>query len=260
MVKNMMTVLIADDEDLARYTIKLLISRNYPGLDVIAEAADGDEAVRLAKDYKPDLAVLDIRMPVLDGLETARKIRNNNPETAILILTAYEDFSSAQQAVNAGVNGYLLKPVTPEAFADRLESIRKWREGLKTESSSIPEEVSGEDQTVSWRLKRAMEHIQDHLSKDLPMNEVADTAGISSQHLSRLFRDEMNTSFIKVITEKRMDRARKLLVETTLGVAEIAKRCGYRNANYFAKVFRKNWSISPRDYRNSINLNPSPIE
>ncbi len=256
MVNSRLSVLIADDEDLARYTIKILISRNHPDLDVVAEAVNGDEAVRLVNEHNPDLAILDIRMPVLNGLDAARNIRKNNPETAILILTAYEDFSSAQQAVNAGVNGYLLKPVTPEDFAIRLESIRKWRNGPAVLDDTEPDKKK----KLTWRLERATTYIRAHLSEDLPLDTVAKNAGISPQHLSRLFRNELNTNFVKHITERRMDKACKLLNKTTLGIAEIAERCGYRDANYFAKVFRRNRRLSPGNYRNSIEIKLPPTE
>jgi YesN/AraC family two-component response regulator len=251
-----MTVLIADDEDLARYAIKTLISRNYSDLDIIAEAADGEEAVRLADQNRPDLAILDIRMPVLDGLEAARLIRRNHPETAVLILSAYEDFSFAQQAVNAGVNGYLLKPVSPEDFASRLTAVRDWLSRISGSPEGAPagDEDEESEQEISWRLERALSYIRNHIGEDLPLDTVADAAGISAQHLSRLFRDELNSNFVKFVTESRMDLACRLLDETTLGVAEIGGKCGFRDANYFAKVFRKSRSLSPLDYRNGVGL------
>lgn len=244
-------VLIADDEDLARYAIKTLISRNHEELEIVAEAADGEEAIRLAEEYRPQLVILDIRMPVLDGLESARVIRRNHPDTAILILSAYEDFSFAQQAVNAGVNGYLLKPVSPEDFASRLSAVKEWLGRIPRATAEAPVQNQGSNQDLSWRLGRAMKHIEEHISEDLPLDSVADAAGISPQHLSRLIRDELSTNFVKIITERRIEIACGLLESTTLGVAEIAEKCGYKDANYFAKVFKRSKGSSPLDFRNT---------
>ena len=83
----------------------------------------------------------------------------------------------------------------------------------------------------------------------MSMDQVSGHVGISPQHLSRLFREEMETSFTRYLTENRIDRACRLLEETPLGIAEIADRCGYADANYFAKVFRKYRGVSPGDYR-----------
>jgi two-component system response regulator YesN len=254
-----LTILIADDEELARYSLKTLISRHYEQLDVIAEAADGEEAVRLADQYEPDLAILDIRMPVMDGLEASRRIRSAHPDMDIIILTAYEDFSFAQQAVNIGINGYLLKPVSQSDFSAQMDSVNHRQNRLmkKDDGPEISEPLSaGEFQhaAVSWRLGRALEFIRNHMTNDLPLNTVAEAAGISAQHLSRLFRDELDTKFVKFVTERRMDMACRLLDTTTLGVAEVALQCGYRDANYFAKVFRKSRGLSPGDYRNGLGL------
>lgn len=257
MVSPGLKVLIADDEDLARYAIKTLISRNHEELEIVAEAADGEEAIRLAGEYRPQLVILDIRMPVLDGLESARVIRRNHPDTAILILSAYEDFSFAQQAVNTGVIGYLLKPVSPEDFASRLTAVKEWLATVPRASAEMSVRQEGSNPELSWRLERALNYIKDHLTEDLPLDSVADAAGISPQHLSRLIRDELSTNFVKIITEWRMDIACGLLENTTLGVAEIAEKCGYRDANYFAKVFRRCKGTSPLDFRrNKTFKNP----
>ena len=256
-----MTILIADDEELARYSLKTLISRHHEQLHVVAEAADGEEAVRLAHQHDPDLAILDIRMPVMDGLEAARRIRSAHPDMAIIILTAYEDFSFAQQAVNLGINGYLLKPVSQSDFSARMESVKSWIDRLEKKDpepqTSEPLSFDAFQHTdVSWRLERALEYIRDHITEDLPINTVAEAAGIGAQHLSRLFREELDTNFVKFVTERRMDMACRLLDSTTLGVAEIADRCGFTDANYFAKVFRKSRGLSPGDYRSGIGLKP----
>ena len=245
-----MTVLIADDEEPARQTIRTLISRNHLDLQVVAEAADGDEAMDLTISHRPDLAILDIRMPGRNGLETARLIRREIPETAILILTAYKDFSMAQRAVNTGLDGYLLKPVSPRDFAERILLIRE----KSNTSASIPK-ADVYTAKVSWRLHRALEFIQFHLAEDLPLEAAAGEAGISGQHLSRLFRDELDTSFVKYVTRLRIEYACLLLNDTTLGVAEIADRCGFSDPNYFAKVFRKNRGINPGAYRDSSGKN-----
>ena len=247
-----MTVLIADDEDLARYTVRTLLSRHHPELSVVAEASDGDEAVALAAEWHPDLAILDIRMPGLDGLEAARRIRERHPEIAVIILTAYEDFSLAQQAVNAGIDGYLLKPVGPEALAERLEAVngKRRRRFPQEELSGREATTDQEDRSgLSWRLARALEFMDAHLGSDMSMDQVSGHVGISPQHLSRLFREEMETSFTKYLTEHRIERACRLLDDTPLGIAEVADRCGYTDANYFAKVFRKYRGVSPGDYR-----------
>lgn len=101
-------VLLADDHDVVREGLKTVL-KNQPGFSVVAEARDGEEAVREAKRVKPDLVVMDVRMPKLNGIEACRDIREMLPETNVLILTSYGDERAVMAAILAGANGFLLK-------------------------------------------------------------------------------------------------------------------------------------------------------
>lgn len=101
-------ILIADDHELVRSGLRSLL-RGTRGFFVIAEAPNGKDAVRLAASHKPDVAILDISMPVLNGVEAARLIKRNNPATKILILTIHESEEYVQRLIQAGADGYVLK-------------------------------------------------------------------------------------------------------------------------------------------------------
>jgi len=114
-----MKVLIAEDETLIRLDLRGILERE--GFTVCAEARDGLEAVDLARSSQPDIALLDVRMPELDGIEAARRIHAERP-IPIVMLTAFRDRSTVQKAIDAGVFGYLTKPfregdVAPALFA-----------------------------------------------------------------------------------------------------------------------------------------------
>ena len=100
-------VLIAEDEPIVRLDLRGLLEAN--GFDVCAEARDGDEAVALAREHEPDAAILDLRMPGLDGIEAARRMYAERP-LPILMLTAYSDRRNVEAAIAAGVFTYLVKP------------------------------------------------------------------------------------------------------------------------------------------------------
>jgi AraC-like DNA-binding protein len=101
----------------------------------------------------------------------------------------------------------------------------------------------------SWRLERTIQFITANLDRDLYIDDVAKSVGIGSQHLSRLFRDEIGSSFTRFVNERRVERARFLLATSSLNVSEIADRVGYRDANYFGKVFRRLVGVTPSEYR-----------
>jgi AmiR/NasT family two-component response regulator len=135
-------ILVAEDETIIRLDLKDLLER--AGFEVCAEARDGEEAVALAAQEKPDLAVLDVKMPRLDGIEAARRIIAERP-IPIVMLTAYGQDDLVARAVEAGVFGYLVKPFRED---DLLPAIRAARarhaelEALREEAESLAEALA----------------------------------------------------------------------------------------------------------------------
>jgi DNA-binding NarL/FixJ family response regulator len=118
-------VLIADDHGIVRSGLRLLLERQ-PNLEVIGEAADGAEAREIAIRERPDLAILDVRMPKLTGLQVTREIKRQAPEVSVLILSMHDDERYLFEALKAGASGYVLKT---QADADLVEAIRAVERG-----------------------------------------------------------------------------------------------------------------------------------
>src|SRR5215475_4136646 len=137
MFDNNLRILIAEDETIIRLDLRRLLERE--GFEVCAEARDGEEAVALARETRPDLALLDVKMPALDGIEAARRIYAERP-IPIVMLTAYADRALVSRAVEAGVFGYLVKPfretdllpaiATATARHDELRALREEADSL----------------------------------------------------------------------------------------------------------------------------------
>jgi DNA-binding NarL/FixJ family response regulator len=120
-----MRVLIADDHGIVRSGLRLLLERQ-PDIEVIAEASDGAEARDIAVRERPDLAILDVKMPKLTGLQATREIRAQSPETAVLILSMHDDERYVAEALEAGAAGYVVKT---QADTDLLAAIRAIERG-----------------------------------------------------------------------------------------------------------------------------------
>jgi DNA-binding NarL/FixJ family response regulator len=120
-VKNI-RILIADDHAFVREGTRRILEQE-PDLEVVAEAGDGEEAVKLSCDLKPDVALLDVAMPRLDGIEATRRIKALCPGVAILVLSAYDDDQFVFGLLEAGAAGYLLKNVRGQEIVDAIRAV-----------------------------------------------------------------------------------------------------------------------------------------
>lgn len=115
-----MRILVADDEPIERTALKVIVQRYVPGAEVVGEAGTGRQAVELAESVRPDLILMDINMPGMTGLEALREIRERSPAVRCLIVSAYDHFHFAQEALRLGAVDYLLKPVKQNQMVDVL--------------------------------------------------------------------------------------------------------------------------------------------
>ena len=133
--KRKLTILIADDQTLFREGIKDLLE-NEKSVTVVGEAADGQEAVRLAKKLKPNVVLMDIKLPQLDGISATRQIRKECPDTNVLVLSSFEDEAHVMESIQAGANGYLSKMLPAAELVNALKT-------FANEGVMIPQPVMG---------------------------------------------------------------------------------------------------------------------
>jgi AmiR/NasT family two-component response regulator len=137
-----MRILVAEDETIIRLDLRALLER--AGLEVCGEARDGEEAVALARELTPDVAIMDVKMPKLDGIEAARRILDERP-IPIVMLTAYGQEELVQRAAEAGVFGYLVKPFREQDLLPAIRTARARYEelaALREEAESLAEALT----------------------------------------------------------------------------------------------------------------------
>ncbi len=138
-------ILIADDQSLFREALRTLLSA-YPGLDIVGDASNGEEALRLAFNLAPDVVLMDLRMPIMDGVEATRKIVKLGKNIKVIVLTTFDDDETVFEGLRAGAVGYLLKDVSSDKL---IEAIRAASKGEYFLLPSITAKVVSEFSRIS---------------------------------------------------------------------------------------------------------------
>ena len=249
----MATVLIVDDEELSRIVLRKLVTRLFPGTEIAGEAENGRLAIELAESLKPDIILMDIKIPVINGLDAAARIRESRPDTRIIIFSAFDSFGFAQRALNLGLSGYLLKPVREEEFValfgKALESISREGNvgGVQTvvggrEPAAAPAGAAG---PLSLQ-KKIVDAIASLPWKELSLDRTAEVLDMSPQYLSRIFKDLFGMKFVEYITLKKIDAAKEILRTGTPTVSEVCNRLGWSDTAHFARLFKEQTGYTPK--------------
>ncbi len=189
-------ILIADDHAFVREGTRRILEQE-PDLEVVAEAGDGEEAVRLASDLKPDVAIIDVAMPKRDGIEATRRIKALCPAVAVLVLSAYDDDQFVFGLLEAGAAGYLLKSVRGHEIVDAIRAVDA---GESVLHPSVARKVLNRFASVSSRAqrKKPLELLTDRemevmrlVTKGLSNKDIADGLCLSVRtvqgHLANIF-------------------------------------------------------------------------
>ena len=176
-------ILIADDHQVVRTGLRALLE-SKSGWQVCAEAANGREAVEKAGQLKPDVAVLDIGMPLLNGVEATRQIRKLSPQTEVLILTMHDSEVLVQEVLEAGAHGYILKDDADRNLVAAVDALRRHKPYLSSRvseaaASAVGSEGSSFGRSSRSRLTPREREILQLLAEGKSNKEVADLLGIS---------------------------------------------------------------------------------
>lgn len=234
-------VLLVDDEIMIREGFKRLFDWEKYDCQVVGEAADGMEALTLIDTMKPDIVIMDINIPIMNGLKVIQVSRMKHPNTAFVIVSGYDDFSYCREALRLQITDYILKPVNYEEFGTCIDNLK-----ISLFQNQNHEELEQQEERSINVITR---YLQEHLADEVSLSVLADEFHLSSQYISQLFKNEIGVNFLAYLTNIRIENAKKLLLSTSLSIAEIADKSGYSDYRVFTKVFKKTEGITPSQYR-----------
>ncbi|WP_455034958.1 response regulator transcription factor [Lachnoanaerobaculum gingivalis] len=240
-----MNLLIADDENLELKVLEKTIKKFFLNELEIFMASNGKQAAQISDETEINIALLDVEMPGMNGIELAKLLREKNPDCIIIFITAYDRFDYAIEAMYIKAFDYLLKPWKEEKLTGLIsEAIVNIKE-LSLENSA--------NENLQESQKSAIKkYIKENYKRDISAGDVAGILGYSDVYFSKIFKQLFDDTFINYLTKVRIDKAKVLLKDVGFNIKEVGASVGYTDSNYFTKVFKRAVGMSPSEYRGNI--------
>lgn len=249
----MLDIIVVEDEAPIRDWIAYTISNISEEFNVLATASNGKEAYELALNLNPNVIISDIKMPIMGGIELAKKIKESYPNIYFILLTNYAEFSYAKEAISCGVYEYLIKTdIRPKELKELLDKINDLdKKGKRTNNDIITNEINfvNEECNYSKSIKKSIDYIHKNYNKHISLQDISNYVFLSHEYFSRLFKEEVGENFSSYLTNYRMKKAENLIKNTDKKISQIAIEVGYANASYFSRSYKKFKGISPEDDR-----------
>lgn len=253
-------LLVAEDITEERNALVSTLKKHLGRFVTILEAGDGQEAVHLCKQEKPDVLILNIEMPFFSGLDVARTAREENIPCAILFISDYDNFSYAKQAIALRALDYILKPYEEEklllSVQDAIAHVSQQRPSghhtpLNTTISNFPDEDI-EITRITMVREDISAYIDQHYMEELSMKTVARAMNYSDAYFCKLFKQCFQVNFSTYLSEYRIRKASSMMANPRLNIKDIGLACGYTDSNYFSRVFKRFTGQTPTEYRLSL--------
>ena len=213
----MIDIVICDDEVILRNGLKSWVEKSGLPLKVSGTAGNGPQALELIAKQKPFIALMDVNMPGMAGLDVIEEIQNRGIGTRFIIISGHDEFQYARRACHLGVVDYLLKPIDR---GELVELLKKVLEQIRKEQLTQKVFVEKEDTTK----EKILGYIQDHFTEQqFSLRQLAEEFHLSQSYVTRLIKQETGSSFSELLTRMRIDRAVSLLVQSPdMKLVEIA--------------------------------------
>jgi two-component system, response regulator YesN len=252
-----MKAIIIDDEKHVREGILLLANWEKYGIHTILEAEDGNEAIKLIVEHRPEIIFTDMRMPKRDGISLLKWLSSSDCQSKTIVVSGYDDFEYMRNAIYYKSFDYILKPIDPVILNESIErAVMEWKgqgQGQGQAISGLPQNGESPETINSEKnnMQKIEQYLIEHYQQDINLQEIADRFFLNKEYISRKFKQEFQETITDYLTKIRIEKAKELLVNPNKKIYEIAYHVGYQNEKYFSKVFKKQVGLTPNEYRNT---------
>jgi two-component system response regulator YesN len=256
----MYRLLVVEDEELERQVLRKQINCSQLPIEIVGEAANGREAIKLFKETGPEIIIMDIKMPGMDGLETTRIIKESDSNVEVIFVTAYSRFSYSKVALKLRAADYLLKPVRPSDLVGSIKRVIGFIEDKRVKESfgssfkvAAKDDEETEQATDNLLVKKIKGFICENYNQRLTLDMIAEFVYYNPSYISSLFKKLTGQGITDYITELRIKQAKELLLSTNKSMDEIANEVGLNNNSYLTAIFKKRVHVSPSEYRKQFS-------
>lgn len=234
-----MKILIVEDEPLELRALSKLIELNYADkFDEILYSTDGMDAVKKAASEKPDLLLIDINLPLMNGLQAMKEIQESQENIKFIMISAYSNYEYWREAMRNQAIDYILKPYSADTLREAVDRV------LSTIIS--PDELYGKLRVIQ-NIKQLLEK---EYMKSWSLDLIAREVNLNKIYLGRIFRDYTGVTIMNYLKSVRLTKAKELLLKG-MNVNDVALEIGIDDPSYFGRIFKQETGVSPVQYKQS---------
>jgi two-component system response regulator YesN len=236
---------IVDDDIWALHDIRRSFNFTEFGFGSITECDCAEDAFKKIATSHPDLVITDIKMERLSGLDLIRKCREKDIHSLFIILSGYDKFDYAKEAIRQGAFHYMLKPIDDQESLEVMNRVSHELSKMKKNKRYTTWEIDNNEDC----FKRIVDFLELNSDSFISLDLLSETFFVNRTYVCDMFRKHLNKTFTQYLAEIRIRNACELLESSNLDIADIASKIGFDDANYFSRIFKKVKDITPIQYR-----------
>lgn len=247
----MYKVILVDDQPLCLKGMESTFEWGKYGFEIVGKTTNQDIALEMIRELNPDVLCTDMRMPQISGMELIKAAKMINSRIECIIVSGYEDFDKACEAIRYNVFRYCLKPLDKKETECILRDLKEalalnHPQSTQTEENSVDGQIGA---VHNLKFKKMLLYINDHFQEAMSLGEVAKRFNINVSFASRLFSQYFKMGYSQYLSLLRLRKSRELLQSTQLSIEKISYIVGFNDSAYFSKLFKKHYGVTPYEFR-----------